>query len=74
MGDATASKAKQYPDIKFAIVDNAYDQAGFLAGGMSRSGFVCSVSSMQTPQSRTLRDQFPCGSRLASRPYNEDDE
>src|SRR5215213_896051 len=22
MGDATASKAKQYPDIKFAIVDN----------------------------------------------------
>ena len=89
MGDATALKAKQYPDIKFAIVDNAYaisglanvtslmfaeDQAGFLAGGMSRSGFVCSVSSMQTPQSRTLRDQFPCGSRLASRPYNEDDE
>ena len=24
MGDATAAKAKQYPDIKFAIVDNAY--------------------------------------------------
>jgi basic membrane protein A len=87
MGDATALKAKQYPDIKFAIVDNAYaptqgsqycdqavkdcyadggltnvaslmfaeDQVGFLAGvlaaGMSRSGFVCSVSSMRTPAS-----------------------
>ncbi|MBN2148790.1 MAG: BMP family ABC transporter substrate-binding protein [Anaerolineales bacterium] len=24
MGDATAVKAKQYPDIKFAIIDNAY--------------------------------------------------
>lgn len=24
MGDATAAKAKQYPDIKFAIIDNAY--------------------------------------------------
>ncbi len=47
MGDATAMKAKQYPDIKFAIVDHAYsdgglanvtslmfaeDQVGFLAG------------------------------------------
>ena len=47
MGDASATKAKQYPDIKSAIVDNAYseggltnvtslmfaeDQAGFLAG------------------------------------------
>src|SRR5687767_10926143 len=70
MGDATALKAKQYPDIKFAIVDNAYaisglanvtslmfaeDQIGFLAGvlagGMSRSGFVCSVSSLRTPAS-----------------------
>ncbi len=70
MGDATALKAKQYPDIKFAIVDNAYaisglanvtslmfaeDQVGFLAGvlagGMSRSGFVCSVSSLRTPAS-----------------------
>jgi len=70
MGDVTALKAQQYPDIKFAIIDNAYaisglanvtslmfaeDQAGFLAGvlagGMSRSGFVCSVSSLRTPQS-----------------------
>jgi basic membrane protein A len=70
MGNATALKAQQYPDIKFAIVDNAYadgglanvtslmfaeDQVGFLAGvlagGMSKSGFVCSVSSIRTPQS-----------------------
>ncbi len=87
MGDATASKAKQYPSIKFAIIDNAYeptngsqscaetvlncysdggltnvtslifaeDQLGFLAGvlagGMSRSGFVCSVSSLKTAAS-----------------------
>ena len=68
MGDATALKAKQYPDIKFAIVDNAYsdggltnvtslmfaeDQVGFLAGvlagGMSKSGFVCSASSIRKP-------------------------
>jgi basic membrane protein A and related proteins len=84
MGDATALKAKQYPNIKFAIIDNAYtptsgsqycadnaidcyvdgglinvtslifaeEQVGFLAGvlagGMSKSGFVCSVSSMKT--------------------------
>ncbi len=77
MGDATASKAKQYPDIKFAIVDNAYaisglanvtslmfaeDQAGFLAGvlagGMSRSGFVCSVSSLRTPASERYMKSF----------------
>ena len=24
MGDATAAKAKQYPNIKFGIIDNAY--------------------------------------------------
>lgn len=87
MGEATALKAKQYPNIKLAIIDNAYiptngslycddtvtdcysdggltnvtslmfaeDQLGFLAGvlagGMSRSGFVCSVSSLRTPAS-----------------------
>jgi len=70
MGDVTALKAQQYPDIKFAIIDNAYaisglanvtslmfaeEQIGFLAGvlagGMSRSGFVCSVSSLRTPAS-----------------------
>ena len=73
MGDATALKAKQYPGIKFAIVDHAYsdggltnvtslvfaeEQIGFLAGGMSRSGFVCSVSSMQTPQSERYMKSF----------------
>jgi basic membrane protein A len=77
MGDATALKAKQYPDIKFAIVDNAYadggltnvtslmfaeEQIGFLAGvlagGMSRSGFVCSVSSLQTPASNRYMLSF----------------
>ncbi len=45
MGNATALKAKQYPNIKFAIVDNSY----VLAAGMSKSGFVCSVSGMQIP-------------------------
>ncbi|MGE5222715.1 MAG: BMP family lipoprotein [Omnitrophica WOR_2 bacterium] len=77
MGDATTLKAKSYPNIKFAIVDNAYaisglanvtslmfaeDQVGFLAGvlagGMSRSGFVCSVSSVQNPQSERYMSSF----------------
>ncbi len=80
MGDATALKAKQYPNIKFAIVDNAYsaggltnvtslmfaeDQLGFLAGvlagGMSKSGFVCSVSSMKTPASDRYIISFRAG-------------
>lgn len=77
MGDATALKARQYPNIKFAIIDHAYDNgdmvnvtslmfaedqvgflAGVLAGGMSRSGFVCSVSSMRTPQSERYMLSF----------------
>ena len=85
MGDATAVKAKQYPNIKFAIIDNAYfptkgvaycddtkkdcyadggltnvtslmfqeDQVGFLAGvlagGMTKTGTVCTVSGMEIP-------------------------
>lgn len=78
MGDALAKKAKQYPNVKFAIVDNAYfpakagdpdpyttdlknvtslmfaeDQVGFLAGVlagcMSKSGTVCSVSGQEIP-------------------------
>ncbi|MFN8481789.1 MAG: BMP family ABC transporter substrate-binding protein [Anaerolineae bacterium] len=78
MGDATAKKAKQYPDQKFAIIDNAYfpakagdpdpyagdlknvtslmfseDQVGYLAGVlagcMSQSGTVCTVSGMEIP-------------------------
>jgi basic membrane protein A len=77
MGDATTLKAEQYPNIKFAIIDNAYtisglgnvtslmfaeDQIGFLAGvlagGMSRSGFVCSVSGVMTPQSERYMRSF----------------
>lgn len=77
MSDATALKAKQYPQIKFAIIDHAYsdgslanvtslmfaeDQVGFLAGvlagGMSQSGFVCSVSSMRNPQSELYMLSF----------------
>jgi basic membrane protein A len=80
MGDATALKAKQYPNTKFAIIDNAYadggltnvtslmfaeDQLGFLAGvlagGMSESGFVCSVSSMKTPASDRYVINFRAG-------------
>ena len=85
MGDATAAKAKQYPNIKFAIIDNAYfptkgsascddtvkdcyddgglknvtslmfqeDEPGFLAGvvagGITQSGTVCTVSGMEIP-------------------------
>jgi basic membrane protein A len=85
MGDATAAKARQYPNIKFAIIDNAYfptegsaacgasvkdcyddgglknvtslmfqeDEVGFLAGvlagGMTKTGTVCSVSGMEIP-------------------------
>ncbi len=80
MGDATALKAKQYPDLKFAIVDHSYSDggltnvtslmfaeeevgflAGVLAGGMSRSGFVCSVSSLRTPQSNRYVISFHAG-------------
>jgi basic membrane protein A and related proteins len=43
----------------------AEDQVGFLAGvlagGMSRSGFVCSVSSMRTPQSDRYVISFHAG-------------
>jgi basic membrane protein A len=85
MGDATAIKAKQYPNIKFAIIDNAYfptkgvaycddtkkdcyddgglknvtslmfqeDEVGYLAGvlagGMTKSGVICTVSGMEIP-------------------------
>lgn len=85
MGDATGIKAKQYPNIKFAIIDsdywptkdskicpetvkNCYDDgglknvtslmfqedevgflAGVLAGGMTKTGTICSVSGMEIP-------------------------
>ena len=87
MGAATALKAKQYPNIKFAIVDNAYsdsgltnltslifaeDQVGFLsgvlAGGMSRSGFVCSVSSLRTPASDRYVKSFHAGAAWQAGP------
>ena len=87
MGAATALKAKQYPDIKFAIIDNAYsdggltnltslmfaeDQASFLsgvlAGGMSRSGFVCSVSSIRTPRSDRSVMSFHVGATWQAGP------
>lgn len=97
MSDATALKARQYPNIKFAIIDNAYvpadrsqacagtvtdcyadggltnvtslmfaeDQVGFLAGvlagGMSKSGFVCSISSLKTPGSDRYVISFRAG-------------
>ena len=97
MGDATALKAKQYPNIKFAIIDYAYTPtqgsqscastvtdcyadggltnvtslifaehqvgflAGVLAGGMSKSGFVCSVSSLKTPASDRYVISFRAG-------------
>ena len=97
MGDATASKARQYPNIKFAIIDYAYAPtggsqacsntvtdcyadggltnvtslmfaehqvgflAGVLAGGMSKSGFVCSVSSLRTPGSDRYVISFRAG-------------
>jgi basic membrane protein A and related proteins len=73
-------KAKQYPNLKFAIIDNAYsdgglsnvtslmfaeDQVGFLAGvlagGMSKLGFVCSVSSLRTPASDRFVKSFRAG-------------
>jgi basic membrane protein A and related proteins len=87
MGDATALKAKQYSNIKFAIVDSAYsddsltnvtslmfaeDQVGFLAGvlagGMSKSGFVCSVSSMRTAQSDRYVISFHAGATWQAGP------
>lgn len=77
MSDATTLKAKQYPDIKFVIIDNAHSDgsltnvtslmfaeeqvgflAGVLAGGMSKSGFVCSVSSLRTPASSRYMISF----------------
>src|SRR5512141_3029565 len=78
MGDATAKMAKKYPNVKFAIIDNAYfpanagdpdpyttdiknvtslmfqeDQVGYeagvLAGCMSKSGTIATVSGMEIP-------------------------
>lgn len=97
MGDATALKAKHYPNISFAIIDFAYIPtsgsqacagtvincyadggltnvtslifaehqigflAGVLAGGMTRSGFVCSVTSVAPPASDRYVISFRAG-------------
>lgn len=97
MSDAAASRAKQYPGIKFAIIDYAYTPtvgspycagtvqncyadggltnvtslmfaehqlgflAGVLAGGMSQSGFVCSISSVRTSPSDRFVISFRAG-------------
>ncbi len=68
MGNAMASKAKQYPDIKFAIVDNAFaisglanvtslmfaeDQVGFLAGVL-----VAGAATLSSALSGTLFAAF----------------
>jgi basic membrane lipoprotein Med (substrate-binding protein (PBP1-ABC) superfamily) len=101
MGDATAVKALQYPNIKFAIIDNAYfptkgvkycddtkkdcyaeslknvtslmfqeDQVGFLAGvvagGMTKSGVVCTVSGMQIPPVERFVIGFQNGAKWAN--------
>ncbi|MGE5263669.1 MAG: BMP family lipoprotein [Acidobacteriota bacterium] len=103
MGNATAVKAKQYPNLLFGIVDNAYlptkgdrncpdtvkdcyadgglknvtslmfqeDQAGFLAGvlagGMTRTGTVCTVSGIRIPTVTRYVTGFQNGARW-SRP------
>lgn len=97
MGDVTALKARQYPNIRFAIIDYAYTPtsgslacagtvvncyadggltnvtslifaehqigflAGVLAGGMTRSGFVCSVTSVAPPASDRYVMSFRAG-------------
>jgi basic membrane protein A len=102
MGDATAAKAKQYPKIKFAIIDNQYfptkgsaacsdavkdcyadggltnvtslmfqeDQVGFLAGvlagGMSKTGTVCTVSGMEIPPVVRYVTGFQNGAKWAN--------
>ncbi len=99
MGDATALKATQYPNIKFAIIDNSYfptkgakpcdetkkdcyvdggltnvtslmfqeDQVGYLAGvlagGMTKTGTVCTVSGMEIPPVQRYVIGFQTGAK-----------
>ncbi len=99
MGDATAAKAVQYPNVRFAIIDNAYyptkgakpcddtkkdcyadgglknvtslmfqeDEVGFLAGvlagGMTKTGTVCTVSGMEIPPVVRFVTGFQNGAR-----------
>ncbi len=102
MGDATAVKAKQYPNIKFAIIDNSYfptkgvaycddtkkdcyadggltnvtslmfqeDEVGFLAGvvagGITKTGTVCSVSGMEIPPVQKFVAGYQNGAKYAN--------
>ena len=101
MGDATAVKARQYPGVRFAIIDTAYfpakgdrncpdtvkdcyadgglknvtsllfqeDEVGFLAGvlagGMTRTGVVCTVAGMEIPPVVRFVSGFQNGARWA---------
>ncbi|MDP8965691.1 MAG: BMP family ABC transporter substrate-binding protein [Cyanobacteriota bacterium] len=93
MGDATASMAKKYPNIKFAIIDNAYprakdgadpyttdlknvtslmfaeDQVGYLAGVLagcvSKTGKVATVSGMEIPPVKRYVMGFQKGAKTA---------
>ncbi len=65
MADATGAAAKAHPDTKFAIVDASSNapnvrgvvfdvvgvsyMAGYLAGGMSQTGVVCTYGAADTP-------------------------
>lgn len=91
MGDATAAMAKKYPNIKFAIIDNAYppskdgvdpytkdlknvtslmfaeDQVGYLAGVLagcvSQTGKVATVSGMEIPPVKNFVVGFQNGAK-----------
>lgn len=91
MGDVTAAMAKKYPDVKFAIVDNAYfpgkdgvdpyttqlknvtslmfaeDQGGYLAGVLagciSETGKIGSVSGMEIPPVKRFVEGFQNGAK-----------
>jgi len=93
MGDATASMAKKYPNVKFAIIDNAYprakdgtdpytrelqnvtslmfaeDQVGYLAGVLagcvSQTGTVATVSGMEIPPVKRFVQGFQKGAKSA---------
>ncbi len=91
MGDATAAMAKKYPNVKFAIIDNAYppgkdgvdpytkdlknvtslmfaeDQVGYLAGVLagcvSQTGKVATVSGMEIPPVKNFVVGFQNGAK-----------
>jgi basic membrane protein A len=91
MGDATAAMAKKYPNVKFAIIDNAYPPgkdgvdpytkdlknvtslmfaenqvgylAGTLAGCMSETGKVATVSGMEIPPVKNFVVGFQKGAK-----------